>query len=70
MKKIVVFCTAFLGGIIGFVGWIIACASQSSGKSEVLFSLHGTDYIFAFVFLAIALAGGIAAILECYKKSE
>lgn len=70
MKRIVVFCTGFLGGIIGFIGWVIACASQSTGKSEVIFSLNGTDFVFAIIFLLVAILGGTFALLECFKTDK
>lgn len=44
MKKPVLSCAVFLAGVIGAIGWVIACAATTSGRaSVVLGSVYGED---------------------------
>lgn len=69
MKKFLLGCFVFLGGIIGFVGWIIACATlKSGGIRDVLGSLSSTtDYVIV-IFFAIMAVGGICVAISEMKK--
>lgn len=60
-----------LSGVIGFVGWMIACVNkvQPGAKSQILNCLYGTDYILAITFFLLAVVGLIIAIANAKKDS-
>lgn len=70
MQKIILGSTMLLSGVIGFVGWIIACVIkvQPGSNSQVIGCLYGTDYIFAIIFLVLAIMGLFITISEVKKE--
>lgn len=72
MKKFILGVSMLLSGVIGFVGWIIACVIkvQPGSNSQVIACLNGTDYIFAAIFLILAIIGLFVAIFETKKESR
>lgn len=72
MKKIILGASMLLSGIIGFVGWIIACVIkvQPGSNSQVIGCLYGTDYIVAAIFLVLAIVGLFITISEAKKRID
>ena len=69
MKKFILSCFVFLAGVIGAVGWLIACAAKVAGGKSVVFScVRGIDWAFIIAFSVIALLGLISAIIEVRKE--
>ncbi len=70
MQKIILGATMLLCGVIGFVGWIIACVIkvEPGSNSQVIGCLYGTDYIFVIIFLILAVMGLFIAVSEVKKE--
>lgn len=67
MKKFILSCVIFLAGVIGAIGWVIACASKADGISIVLGCVYGMDWAFIIAFSVIAFLGLSSAINEIRK---
>jgi uncharacterized membrane protein len=61
MKKTILGSALMLSGVIGFVGWIIACTNtvESGAWSGVgvLGNLKGADFIISIIFIVISVLG-------------
>lgn len=59
MKKVIAGAAMLLSGVIGFVGWFIACALtvQPGAWSRVWRCFDGAEWIPVIVFLALAVYG-------------
>lgn len=70
MKKFILGIALFIAGIIGFVGWIIACVLKiQPGSISVVFnSLNGSDMVITGIFVVMALVGLILSIIESKKE--
>lgn len=69
MKKFILSCFVFLAGVVGAIGWLIACAAKvDGGISTVLACVYGMDWAFIVAFLLLALAGLILAVMEAGKE--
>lgn len=71
MKKFLFGCFMFLGGLIGVMGWLNACATLNSGRSRrVLYAMEDVDnFVIVIFFLFISVRGVILAVSEM-KKDE
>lgn len=70
MKKMILGASMLLSGVIGFVGLIIACVNKAQGGaiSTVIGCLRGSDYIFAAIFMILAIVGLFIEIIEAKKE--
>ena len=68
MKKVITGAAMLLSGVIGLVGWFIACALtvQPGARSRVWGCLDGGEWIPVIVFAALAIYG-LVLVLKCYK---
>ena len=68
MKKVITGAAMLLSGVIGVVGWFIACALtvQPGARSRVWGCLNGGEWIPVVVFAALAIYGLVLA-LKCCK---
>jgi uncharacterized membrane protein len=59
MKKTILGSALMLSGVIGFVGWIIACTNtvESGAWSGILGNLKGADFIVSIIFIVISVLG-------------
>lgn len=64
MKKVVIGSAMLLSGVIGLVGWFIACALtvQPGGRSRVWGCLDGLEWAPVILFTAMAVYGLYLAI--------
>ena len=71
MKKVIIGAAMLLSGVIGFVGWFIACALtvQPGARSRVWGCVNGGEWIPAIVFAALAVYGFFIA-LKSIKNNE
>ena len=67
MKKVVIGAAMLLSGVIGLVGWFIACALtvQPGARSRVWGCLDGMEWLPVIVFSALAASGLILALKNC-----
>ena len=67
MKKVIIGATMLLSGVIGLVGWFIACALtvQPGARSRVWGCLDGMEWIPVIVFVALAAYGLLLALKNC-----
>ncbi len=73
MKHFVLGIALFVSGVIGFVGWSIACVcSESSGVYDSVFSYAdcGADIIVLSVYAAMSGIGLLIALLSMREKAE
>ena len=68
MKKVITGAAMLLSGVIGVVGWFIACALtvQPGARSRVWGCLNGGEWIPVVEFAALAIYGLVLA-LKCCK---
>ena len=68
MKKVITGAAMLLSGVIGLVGWFIACALtvQPGARSRVWGCLNGMEWIPVIVFAVLAIYGLVLA-LKCCK---
>ena len=64
MKKVITGATMLISGVIGFVGWFIACALtvQPGARSRVWGCLNGMEWIPVIVFTVLAVYGLLLAL--------
>ena len=69
MKKFLLGCFMFLGGIVGFVGWMTACATLKGGGIRNVFGALSstTDHAMVILFAIMAVGGFVLAISEIKK---
>lgn len=67
MKKVVIGAAMLLSGVIGLVGWFIACTLtvKPRGRSRVWGCLDGMEWLPVIVFAALAIYGLILALKSC-----
>ena len=67
MKRVVIGTAMLLSGVIGLVGWFIACALtvQPGARSRVWGCLDGMEWLPVIVFSALAAYGLIVALKSC-----
>ncbi|MBQ8278695.1 MAG: hypothetical protein IJZ23_02535 [Roseburia sp.] len=67
MKKVITGVAMLLSGVIGFVGWFIACALtvQPGARSRVWGCLNGMEWIPVIVFAVLAIYGLVLALKSC-----
>lgn len=74
MKKLLLFITIFIGGLIGVLGWIIAnvLLIQPGGVSSVLSALRSSTggVPILLLFVVMAISGLLLAILEIIKDNN
>ncbi len=70
MKKVILGAFMLLSGVIGFVGWMIACVLtvQPGATSYVWFSLDESEWITAIGFVALAVIGFLMAFKEVKRE--
>jgi len=70
MKKMILGASMLLSGMIGFVGLIIACVNkvQAGAISTVIGCLRGSDYIFAAIFMILAIVGLFIEIIDAKRE--
>lgn len=71
MKKVISGATMLLSGVIGFVGWFIACALtvQPGARSRVWGCLNGMEWVPVIVFVLLA-AYGMVLVLNSIKEDK
>ena len=64
MKKVILGAAMLMSGVIGLVGWFIACALtvQPGARSRVGGCLNGMEWMPVIIFAALAVYGLIVAI--------
>lgn len=68
MKNFIFALSLWFGGLIGFVGWAIACTAKvDGGVSRVFSCVRGMDGVILAFFAILALIGLIWAYLEMKK---
>ncbi len=69
IKKFILGISLFLGGIIGFSGWIISSAIINSGMSgiPVIGGLRSYQLLILGVFIIISLVGLLISYIESKK---
>lgn len=69
MKKLIFGVAMLIGGVIGFAGWIIACAINSAGMPglKILEILSGSDLLITVIFVLMILAGLFVSFFESKK---
>lgn len=69
MRKFILGISLFFGGIIGFIGWVIASIINSVDMRGLLIleTLEGSDLLICGIFIAISLIGFIISFYECKK---
>ncbi len=69
IKKFILGISLFLGGIIGFSGWIISSAIINSGMSgiAVIGGLRSYQLLILGVFIIISLVGLLISYIESKK---
>ena len=67
MKRVVIGAAMLLSGVIGLVGWFIACALtvQPGARSRVWGCLDSMEWLPVIVFSALAAYGLIVALKSC-----
>lgn len=71
MKKVIIGAAMLISGVIGLVGWFIACAItvQPGAKSRVWGCLNGMEWFPVIVFTALAVYGLILALKNCEDEN-
>ena len=69
MKKIVFGSALMLSGVVGYVGWLIACVHKTAGGSfsRVLSYPQGSDYLVGGLFIALGIIGIAVCVREILK---
>lgn len=64
MKKVISGAAMLISGVIGFVGWFIACALtvQPGARSRVWGCLNGMEWIPVIAFTVLAVCGLVLAL--------
>ena len=64
MKKVILGAAMLLSGVIGFVGWCIACALtvQPGARSRVWGCMNGSEWLPVIVFVLLSVCGLVLAI--------
>ena len=67
MKKVIIGAAMLLSGVIGLVGWFIACALtvQPGARSRVWGCLNGMECIPVIVFAVLVIYGLVLALKNC-----
>ena len=67
MKKVIFGAAMLISGVIGLVGWFIACALtvQPGARSRVWGCLDGMEWIPVIVFATLAVYGLVIAMKNC-----
>ena len=67
MKKVILGATMLISGVIGLVGWFIACALtvQPGARSRVWGCLNGMEWFPVIVFVVLAVYGLVIAMKNC-----
>lgn len=67
MKKVIFGAAMLISGVIGLVGWFIACALtvQPGARSRVWGCLDSMEWIPVIVFAALAVYGLVVAMKNC-----
>lgn len=67
MKKVIFGAAMLISGVIGLVGWFIACALtvQPGARSRVWGCLDGMEWIPVIVFATLAVYGLVVAMKNC-----
>jgi len=72
MKKMIFYCTLFFGGIIGFTGWMLVCATKVRVESwsNALTYMEIPDYLIAALFVLCAVTGLVLAAKEARSTDK
>ncbi len=72
MKKVIAGAAMLLSGVIGLVGWFIACAItvQPGARSRVWGCLDGMEWAPVIIFTALAVYGLILALKNAKSDNE
>lgn len=72
MKKVITGAAMLLSGVIGFVGWFIACALtvQPGARSRVWGCLNGMEWIPVISFTVLAVYGLVLALKGMKEDKE
>ena len=67
MKRVIIGAAMLISGVIGFVGWFIACALtvQPGARSRVWGCLDGMEWVPVIIFAALAVYGLVVALRNC-----
>ena len=67
MKKVILGAAMLISGVIGLVGWFIACALtvQPGARSRVWGCLNGMEWFPVTVFVVLAVYGLVIAMKNC-----
>ena len=67
MKKVILGAAMLISGVIGLVGWVIACALtvQPGARSRVWGCLNGMEWFPVIVFVVLAVYGLVIAMKNC-----
>ena len=67
MKKVVIGAAMLISGVIGLVGWFIACALtvQPGGRNRVWGCLDGMEWLPVIAFTVLAVYGLVLALKNC-----
>lgn len=72
MKKTILYCSVYLSGFLGAIGWIIACAAKTAGGSSAVLGCitNGTDWIIITILCSISLIGFLKATSEIRNTNQ
>lgn len=72
MKKMLFACTLIMGGIIGMVGWTIACAQtvELGAKADVIQTINTPKEIIIFIIFIVMLISGLLYGIRLAKANE
>lgn len=72
MKKVIAGAAMLLSGVIGLVGWFIACAItvQPGARSRVWGCLDGMEWVPVVAFTVLAVCGLILALKNAKSDNE
>lgn len=70
MKKLIFGIGMLNAGVIGFAGWIIACAINNDGMPglKIFETLNGGDLLITVIFVIMILAGLFVSFFEIKKE--
>ena len=70
LKNMIFGCSLMLGGVIGLVGWSIACSAtvQHGAVSSVFSAINTVDEYFVFILFLLMLISGIIYSIKTIRE--
>ena len=69
VKRLIFGCVLLLAGVIGFVGWAIACSGVGY-YSEVTTYFYGSNLVVSLLFIVMFSAGLVLSVFELMRDGK